>query len=187
MQLVQHHPEEIIKNWGWFLGLGIWLILSGILAMYSVSYTTFISIFLIGIVLLIAGLGQCIMAIREPQWSGFFLNLLAGLLAMVMGYLFVQSTGVSAVTLTLLIAVYFLVNGLFKVFTSAIHRFHRWGWMLMNGIASLILGALLWAQWPISGFWGIGLFVGIDLLLMGIFWTAVGFSLYKLFSNQPST
>jgi len=186
MQFMQHHPEDIIKNWGWFLGLGILLTLLGILAMYSVIYTTFITIFLLGTVLLIAGVGQCIMAIREPQWSGFFLNLLAGLLAMVMGYLFVQSTGVSAVTLTLLIAFYFLVSGLFKVFTSAIHRFHHWGWMLTNGIASLILGALLWAQWPISGLWAIGLFVGIDLILMGIFWGAVGLSLHRLFPNQHS-
>jgi uncharacterized membrane protein HdeD (DUF308 family) len=183
MQLFQNRPEDIARNWGWFLALGILLFILGGFAISATVSATLITVFTLGIVLLIAGLGQCIMAIREPQWSGFFLNLLAGLLAMVMGYLFVQSTGVSAVTLTLLMAAYFMVSGLFKVFTAATHRFHQWGWMLLNGIAGLILGALLWAQWPISGLWAIGLFVGIDLVMMGIFWGIVGISLRRLTSH----
>jgi len=180
MHLMQNRPEEIARNWGWFLTLGILLFILGGLAISFTVSATLLTVFILGIILLAAGLAQCIMAIREPQWSGFFLNLLAGLLAMVMGYLFVQSTGVSAVTLTLLMAVYFMVSGLFKVFTAATHRFHQWGWMLGNGIAGLILGALLWAQWPISGLWAIGLFLGIDLLMMGIFWGIVGVSLKHL-------
>lgn len=186
MLIMQNRPEEIAKNWGWFLTLGIVLFLLGFVAIsFSVS-ATLITVFALGIVLLIAGFAQCVMAIREPQWSGFFLNLLAGLLAMVMGYLFVQSTGVSALTLTLLMAAYFMVSGLFKVFTAVSHRFHQWGWMLVNGIAGILLGVLLWAQWPISGLWAIGLFLGIDLIMMGIFWGIVGMSLRKLTPHHHS-
>lgn len=185
MQLTNNRPEEIAKNWGWFLALGVTLFVLGILAISSAVAATLITVFFLGIILLIAGLAQCIMAIREPQWSGFFLNLLAGLLSLVMGYLFVQSTGVSALTLTLLMAAYFMVSGLFKVFTAATHRFHQWGWMLANGAASLVLGALLWAQWPISGLWTIGLFLGIDLIMVGTFWGIVGVSLRRLHPTHP--
>lgn len=186
MQLLQNRPEELARNWGWFLALGIVLFGLGVVAINTAVAATIITVFTLGVVLLLAGLAQCIMAIREAQWSGFFLNLLAGLLALVMGYLFVQSTGVSALTLTLLMAVYFMVSGLFKVFTAATHRFHQWGWMLANGISSLILGALLWAQWPISGLWAIGLFLGLDLIMVGMFWGVVGVSLRRLHPSQPS-
>lgn len=185
MQFLQNRPEELARNWGWFLALGIVLFVLGVVAINAAVVTTLVTIFTLGVVLLLAGLAQCIMAIRETQWSGFFLNLLAGMLALVMGYLFVQATGVSALTLTLLMAVYFMVSGLFKVFTAATHRFHQWGWMLASGISSLVLGALLWAQWPISGLWAIGLFLGIDLMIGGMFWGIVGVSLRRLHPSHP--
>lgn len=184
MDILQNRPEDIARNWGWFLALGILLILLGSLAISFSVYSTFITVLMLGTVLMVAGLGQCVIAIRAPQWSGFFLNLLAGLLAMVLGYLFMQTTGVSALTITLLMAAYFMVSGLFKIFTAATHRFHRWGWMLCNGIATLLLGILLWAQWPLSGLWAIGLFLGIDLLMAGMVWMVVAISLRRVYTGH---
>jgi uncharacterized membrane protein HdeD (DUF308 family) len=184
MDVLQNRPEEISKNWGWFLALGILLMALGVLAISFSVYSTMVTIFMLGILLLIAGLGQCVLAIRAPQWSGFFLNLLSGLLAMVLGYLFMQTTGVSAMTITLLMAAYFMVSGLFKIFTAATHRFHQWGWMLGNGITTLLLGILLWAQWPLSGLWAIGLFLGIDLVLVGGAWIIIAISLKRLYTGH---
>lgn len=180
MDILQNRPEEISRNWGWFLALSILLIVLGSLSISFVVYSTLITVFLLGIVLIIAGLGQCVLAIRTPQWSGFFLNLLSGLLAMVLGYLFSQTTGVSALTITLLMSAYFMVSGLFKIFTAATHRFHQWGWMLGNGIITLLLGIFLWAQWPMSGLWAIGLFLGIDLLMAGAAWLIIAVSLRRI-------
>lgn len=180
MEMFQHRMDEISRTWGWFLTLGILLVILGLFAISMTVYTTFLSILLLGVLLLTAGVIQCVLAIRAPQWSGFFLNLLAGLLAMVLGYLFLQTPGASALTLTLLMAMYFLVSGLFKIFTSIIHRFHRWGWMLANGVVTVLLGALLWLQWPVSGFWAIGLFLGVDLLIAGVSWMILALSLKRL-------
>lgn len=181
MELYSHHrPNEIPRMWGWFLTLGILLVILGLFAISMTVYTTFLTIMLLGILLLAAGVIQSVLAIRAPQWSGFFLNLLAGLLAMVLGYLFLQTPGASALTLTLLMAMYFLVSGLFRIFTAAIHRFQQWGWMLASGFATALLGAMLWMQWPVSGFWAIGLFLGIDFLIAGASWMIIAFSLKRL-------
>lgn len=180
METLQHKLDELSRMWGWFLTLGILLVLLGLFALSATMYTTYLTIMLLGVLLLAAGVIQSILAIRAPQWSGFFLNLLAGLLAMVMGYLFIQTPAASAMTLTLLMSMYFLVSGLFKIFTAAIHRFHQWGWMLGNGFITLLLGALLWMQWPISGLWAIGLFLGVDLLIAGISWMILAFSLKRI-------
>ena len=179
MDILHNRPEEISRNWGWFLALSILLFALGALALSAVIYTTIISVFFLGVLLLVAGLAQCVMAIRSPQWSGFFLNLLSGLLSMVLGYLFLQTPGVSAITITLLMAAFFLVSGLFKIFTSVSHRFHQWGWVLGSGIASLLLGVLLWVQWPVSGLWAIGLFLGIDLVMAAGSWLIIALNLRK--------
>jgi uncharacterized membrane protein HdeD (DUF308 family) len=180
MDMFQHRSEEVAKLWGWFLALSVILVILGIVAISATVYTTLLTVLFLGALLMAAGIGQCVLAIRAPQWSGFFLNLLAGLLAMVLGYLFIQTPGATAVSLTLLMALYFIVSGLFKIFTALFHRFHQWGWMLGNGIVSLLLGILLWSQWPVSGFWAIGLFLGIDLLMAGTTWMILAFSLRKL-------
>lgn len=179
MDILHNRPEDISRNWGWFLGLSVLLYLLGGFALSAVIYATLISVFLLGALLLAAGLAQCIMAIRAPHWSGFFLNLLSGLLSMVLGYLFIQTPGVSAITITLLMAAFFLVSGLFKIFTAISHRFHQWGWMLANGIATLLLGILLWMQWPVSGLWAIGLFLGIDLVMAASSWLIIALSLRR--------
>jgi uncharacterized membrane protein HdeD (DUF308 family) len=51
-----------------------------------------------------------------------------------------------------------------------VERFHGWGWVLANGIVTLILGVLIWREWPESALWVIGMFVGIDMLFAGWSW-----------------
>jgi uncharacterized membrane protein HdeD (DUF308 family) len=77
-----------------------------------------------------------------------------------------------ALALTIVLAVFLLVEGVFKIITAFRVRDHRgWGWLLASGIVSVILGLLIWAQWPASGLWVIGLLVAIQLLFTG--WSLV--------------
>jgi uncharacterized membrane protein HdeD (DUF308 family) len=73
--------------------------------------------------------------------------------------------------LTLMMAMFFMVAGLFRIITALAMRFPSWRWRLFDGIITLLLGILLWEQWPFSGLWAIGMFIGIALIISG--WSSV--------------
>lgn len=165
--------DEVKKNWGWFLFLGLALIALGILAIGSTYYTTALTVVLLGWLLIAGGALQVIQAFWARRWSGFFLSLLVGILYVITGFLFIARPEVSAVTLTLLIALLCLASGAFRMIASLFIRFDEWGWIFLNGLITFILGWLIYTQWPLSGFWVIGLFVGIDLVLSGWSWVVL--------------
>jgi uncharacterized membrane protein HdeD (DUF308 family) len=67
----------------------------------------------------------------------------------------------------LMLAAAFFGSGLFRIIVALSERFYGWGWVLLNGIITLVLGILIWRGWPDAAFWVIGLFVGIDMLFAG--------------------
>jgi uncharacterized membrane protein HdeD (DUF308 family) len=80
---------------------------------------------------------------------------------------------ISAEALTVVMAVFFLIGGLFQLIGSFAVALAGWGWAAADGIIMLVLGGLILAQWPASGLWVIGLFVGIDLIFYGLAWIAL--------------
>lgn len=167
--------EEIRQNWGWFLALGIFLIIAGISAMICAVFTTFFTVLLLSMVLIFGGIANIIHAFWARRWSGFFLSLLIGILYGFIGLLFFTKPLEAVSTLTLLMGCVFIVSGLFKACSCLAARFDHWGWELFSGLVSLFLGFSVLSQWPAISFWMIGLFVGIDFLFIG--WTWVLFSL----------
>jgi uncharacterized membrane protein HdeD (DUF308 family) len=79
--------------------------------------------------------------------------------------------------LTLLVAIGLLAGGILRIILSVVERFDGWGWMLLNGVVSLLLGLAIWRQWPLSGLWVVGLFVGIEMLCSGLSWVMLGLAL----------
>lgn len=168
--------EEIHRHWGWFLAIGCLLILLGIIAIGAAGFTTLFSMIFLGTILLVGGFVQGVNAIRTRKGGGFLVNVLTAILYLVMGVLLIMNPAIAAISLTLLLAAFYTVSGLFKIVASISNRFVHWGWMLFSGIVSLILGLLIWSQWPISGLWVIGLFVGIDLIIAGWIWVTLALS-----------
>lgn len=182
--LLAPHFQEIKtvqKNWGWFLALGILLVILGCLAISTSVYTTILSVVILGAFLIVAGLVQVFQAFMARAWSGFFLSLLLGVLYVVTGILCLAKPAVMAVGLTLWIAAFFFIAGIFRMCTSAYLRFRHWGWIFFNGLVTFILGVLIISEWPISGLWVIGLFIGIDLIFAGWAWV-----LLSLTARQPA-
>jgi uncharacterized membrane protein HdeD (DUF308 family) len=103
-----------------------------------------------------------------------------GVLYVVLGLLFVRQPIQAAEALTLLLACTLMVSGVFRIVGSLMHRFHQWGWILLGGVINLALGIMIWLQWPFSGFWVIGLFVGIDMLFSGWTWIMLALRLKSL-------
>jgi uncharacterized membrane protein HdeD (DUF308 family) len=71
--------------------------------------------------------------------------------------------------LTLLLVIFFIVEGFWKIIASFSYRpATGWWGILASGIVTLVLGVLIWRQWPVSGLWAVGVLVGVDLLMTGI-------------------
>lgn len=171
---------DMRKNWFWFLLLGIVMILLGIVAIGSATYTTLFSVAFLGGLLALGGLVQIFHSFWSRQWSGFFLSLLAGILYLVTGFILLANPATSALTLTLLMALLFLVAGIFRMTSSIFLRFSHWGWVFFSGLISFFLGLIILSGWPVNGLWIIGLFIGIDLIFYGWSWVLASLVLQRI-------
>lgn len=163
--------QDFRQNWGWLLALGIVWIILGVIALVDSIAATIASMLVFGWVLLIAGIVEAVQAFRHRRGGHLFLHVLEAVLSFVVGLMLLRHPLAGALVMTLLLAAYFIVAGIFRIVAALSIRSPQWGWALGNGIITLILGILVWAQWPVSGLWIIGLFIGIDLIVTG--WTRV--------------
>ena len=170
-------PKDIIQYWGWFLAFGIALVVLGVLAIGRAVTATIVSILFFGWLLLFACGIEVAQAIVVGHWAGFFHHLLGAILFGVTGLLLVTRPLISAEGLTFVMAIFFLVGGLFELIGSFVVALPGWGWQAVDGIITIILGGLVLAQWPASGLWVIGLFIGIDLIFYGLAWIALALGL----------
>lgn len=158
---------ELPRQWGWMLALGICLVILGVIAVVDAELTTIISMVVFGWILVIAGIIGAVQAIRHRGHSHLFLYVLNAVLSIVVGVMLLRGPATGAVVLTMLLATYFVVAAVFRIVMAFSSGVPNWGWMLFDGVVTLILGILIWAQWPVSGLWVIGLFIGIDLIIVG--------------------
>jgi uncharacterized membrane protein HdeD (DUF308 family) len=177
---LRHELTALRGNWFWFVILGIALIVLGTIALGAVAIASLAAAVAIGALLLVAGAAEVVGAFWCRGWSGFFLELLSGILSIVVGVLFLRAPLNALLALTLLLACFLMVGGIFKIVTGLIYRFAAWGWVEVSGIIDLILGVLIWMEWPASALWVIGLFVGISLVFRGFHWIALGLALRSL-------
>ena len=159
------------KSGLWLLILGVLLIVVGLVAISSTFIATLATVVILGILLMIGGAVEIVDAFLGRGWRGFWLHLLTGILYLVLGFLMVQRPLAAAAIFTLMLAAALFVGGLFRIIVALSERFYGWGWVLLNGIITLVLGILIWQEWPQAAYWVIGLFVGIDMLLDG--WSLV--------------
>lgn len=158
------------KNWSWFFALGVLLVLLGIGIASSAFYATLFSVFILGIFLFSAGIIQFTQAFLARKWSGLFLSLLLGALYLITGLLCITKPAAAAISITLWIAALCLIAGLFRMIAALLVRFDQWGWVFFNGAITFILGIIIYSDWPVSGLWVIGTFIGVDLILSGWTW-----------------
>jgi uncharacterized membrane protein HdeD (DUF308 family) len=174
--------ESLRKQWKSFLFMGILMIVLGFFAIGAATTVTIVSVALLGSLLLIGGIVQTVYSFWSRQWSGFFFSLLAGIIYSVTGFLLLMHPTAGALSLTLLLAAFYIIGGIFRIVGSIMMRFEQWGWALLSGIIKLVLGVLIWTGWPATGLWIFGLFIGIDLIFYGWFWVLLALSAKK---NAP--
>ncbi len=172
-------PQEIVQYWGWFLAFGVGLVLLGAAAVWRAVTATVATMLFFGWLLVAACALEIAQAVMVGHWAGFFHHLLAAILFGVVGFLLVMKPVISAEVATIFMAAFFLIGGLFELVGSAVIQLPGWGWQVADGVITIALGLLVFAQWPASGLWVIGLFVGIDLIFYGIAWIALAVGLHS--------
>jgi uncharacterized membrane protein HdeD (DUF308 family) len=173
------------RRWGWFLAFGILLIVVGVLAINRPVLATLTTVEVMGFLLVFAAGAEIVSSFWALRWGGFFLHLLCGLLYLFIGAIILERPGLGAAGYTLMLAVFFVASGMFRVVFALTHRFSGWGWTLFSGVISLVLGVLIWRDLPEAALWVIGLFVGIDLIFLGWSWVMLGLAARSLPTQEP--
>ena len=173
--------HEAKKNATWLIVFGVLTVIFGFLAIASPLVTGLAVSIMVGVLLVFMGVARIVHAFKSGEWGAGIWGTIVGLVAVVAGLVTIFRPGVGLATLTLVLAAYFLVDGICEIIGSfKMKPIAGWGWMLFNGIVAVILGFLIWRQWPVSGAWAIGVLVGIHILLTGITMTVFGFGARRI-------
>jgi uncharacterized membrane protein HdeD (DUF308 family) len=173
-QVMREAMREKVKQHSlWYLVQGGVMILAGILALVYPVVSSFAAVFLLGCLLIVSGIVQGISLIDAREVPHFWLQLVSVVLSVIVGVLLIRHRGAGLLVLTLLLLVYFMVEGISKViFSLTIRPFPNWGWVLASGIITILLAFYLWASLPITAVWLLGVLLGIQLICEG---TALGY------------
>jgi uncharacterized membrane protein HdeD (DUF308 family) len=159
--------DAVRHHWRWVLASGIAFIGLGSMAFTYSVLVTLASVFVLGWALVFGGFFQAIHAFKISRWSGFLLELLMAILYVVVGLVMVAHPEAGAMSVTLLIAAFFLVGGLSRIVAGMMLHPPGRAWLLVSGVVTLLLGMMIWAELPASGLWVIGTFVAIDMVFSG--------------------
>src|SRR5215469_6500312 len=161
--------ETVKRHSLWYLIQGALMVVAGILALiYPLASSVAVILFL-GWVLIISGVFQGISLIGAQNVPHFWLQLVSVVLSVIVGVLFLRHPGEGLLTLTLLLIVFFMVEGMSKIiFALTIRPFPNWGWVLVSGVIGILLSFYLWASLPVTAIWLLGVLLGIQLICEGV-------------------
>ncbi|MBR2691523.1 MAG: HdeD family acid-resistance protein [Aquamicrobium sp.] len=177
-------PTDELKNvigearskWGWFVALGVLLLIFGGIAFGNLFIATVASVYFVGWLMLMAGAIEIIHAFGVKTWGRFFYWLLSGLLYAVAGFFAFYNPLLASTVFTLLLAIALVAAGLVRASIGYQHRADKGsGWIIAGGIITALAGLLIALQWPVNSLWVLGLFLAIDLVFQG--WTYIAFGL----------
>jgi uncharacterized membrane protein HdeD (DUF308 family) len=168
-------PEEarlLGKSWGWFMAAGVGFVIVGTLAVILPFVAALALELTLGVVLVVAGVFQIAHGFVARAWRGAVLQVFAGILYLLVGILLLANPLEGVLTLTVLLGVFFVLDGGFKVGTAFKWRPRpNWGWLMVNGVVSLVLALLILAGLPGTALWALGLLLGINFIFNG--WTMI--------------
>jgi uncharacterized membrane protein HdeD (DUF308 family) len=166
---------------GWIIALGVVYIIAGIIALSSVVAATKVTVFVVGIMMLIAGVAEVFNAFQIRTWGRFLLWLLLGALYIVAGVLTFENPELVAAILTLFLGVALIVSGVMRIILAfSMQAAMPWGLVLLSGIITLLLGLIIVAHWPTASLYVLGILLGVDLIVAGAGWLAIGLGLRRL-------
>ncbi len=180
----EHELKHLQSQWVWLMVLGVLLAFLGLSAIAYTPLASFAFVWVLGILLIIGGAATILSAFWAGRWSATLLQILVGILYLIVGI------GINDVTkenplesvfaVTLVLAACFIIIGLFRMIAAMVLRFHQWGWALLNGGLTFLIGAVIYRNLPDSALWALGLLIGIELLFNGLTWIMLALEVRSL-------
>jgi len=168
--------------------LGVLMVIFGVLAIAAPLMTGVAVAMVVGALMLVTGIMRIVAAIKSGNWGSGLLGTLIGLLGIAAGVILLARPLMGLATLALLLAAYFLVDGICEIVVAfKMKPESGWGWMLFGGIVATLLGLMIWRQWPVSGAWAIGVLVGVHMLLAGFALIVLGSGARRITSAIEDT
>lgn len=157
--------------------IGIFLVVAGFLSL-AAPFSAGLSVTLmVGTLILFSGAAQLLLVIKAGSFGRGILLAIFAILSVAAGAYMLSQPVDALVTLTLFLAAYFVASGIVQIVGAFGARPEAgWGWLLFGGIVSVLLGLMIWQQFPLSGVWAVGALVGIHLLMSGATLIAVAFN-----------
>jgi uncharacterized membrane protein HdeD (DUF308 family) len=178
--LVADERDMLRRNWGWFVALGALFVLLGLFGLVFVGLATLVAVVLLGWCFLLAGVAEIVHAIARKGWSGFWLDLISGLITGLIGLFILLRPAEGASVLTVVLGVVFVIGGIFRLGAAVAVKSPYTGWFVLHGVITLLLGGMILSDWPVSSAWVIGTLVSIDLLFNGARLISFGTALKNL-------
>jgi uncharacterized membrane protein HdeD (DUF308 family) len=165
---------------GWIVALGAVYVLAGLVALGSVVFATVVTVFIVGVMMLVAGVAEVINAFQIKTWGKFLLWLSLGALYIVAGFVTFENPLLAAAMLTLLLGFSLIASGIMRIALGfSMMEGTPWIWAVASGVITFLLGLVIVAHWPVSGLYILGLFLGIDLIFAGASWIGIGLGLKR--------
>jgi uncharacterized membrane protein HdeD (DUF308 family) len=156
------------KSIGWSIALSIFLILAGLVAILLPPIMGLGVTLYIGWLLVFSGIAHFVFAWKSHSAGAVLWEVLVGLVYLFAGGYLILHPLAGLLSLTLLLAIYLCIEGIFEIILSfQLTRDGRF-WMILEGIVTLILAVMIWRTWPYSTIWAIGTLVGISMVFSGI-------------------
>ena len=166
---------------GWIVALGVVYVIAGLVALGSVVFATVVTVFIVGIMMVIAGAAEVINAFQLKSWGKFLLWLLLGVLYIVAGFMTFENPLLAAAFLTLLLGFSLIASGIMRIVLAfSMGEGTPWVWVVLSGLVTLLLGVIILAHWPVSSLYILGIFLGVDLVIAGACWIGLGLGLRKV-------
>jgi uncharacterized membrane protein HdeD (DUF308 family) len=175
-------PQGLAKKiTGWYIAAAVLFIVLGIFAIVEPGVAALGVTLLVGWLLVVGAVFHFVAAFKGGGAKQVIFQVLIGILYAVGGLYFLTHPIMGPATLTLLLAGIILAEGVIEVISYfRLRREGASGWLLFNGIITLLLGGLIWIHWPSSTVWAIGILVGVNLLMTGISRLMFGLAVKKL-------
>jgi uncharacterized membrane protein HdeD (DUF308 family) len=168
------------SKWGWIVGFGVFALVAGIIALASTMVATASAVFIVGLMMICAGVAEIVAALSAKDWGHRLWWLLLGFVYVFAGFVCLQEPFAAATILTLMLGIALIVGGLLRIFLATrMKQGTPWGWVVVSGLISFFLGLVIVSHWPVSSFFVLGIFLGVDLIFMGSSWIAIGLALKK--------
>jgi len=166
-------------KWGWIVALGVVFLIAGFIAVGSAVAATASAVMIIGIMMIMGGVAEIVAAFSVKGWGKFAVWMLLGLLYVGAGFIAIMNPFAAATILTLMLGAALVAGGVLRIFLAFSMKAagKPWGWVIVSGLVTLLLGVMIIAQSPASSFFVLGIFLGIDLIFIGSAWISMGLAL----------